>query len=168
MYSLVTGPDDGKFAILLTKQYQLKGFDFTEQVAAAFARAAVTGGVSNVAAELCAEWKNRMGAWLPPVAVHDLVEDLCKRNDLEPAVNMLETVSKKGTIAKSATIDLLLSAISQHEKAALWNPSVLSSAAKMIPSADLEDLKAKYPTPKAADPPVAESETAVEASAAKE
>ena len=157
-------PEDGKYAIKLTNYYQKKGLDFNEHLASYFVKACITGDQTKEAAELCSIYKNRMGAWLPPSSLGELVKVLCEKNEIEIAVKMFATISQKGVIANPETFELMFTkALESEDKAFELHSKLVAAAQKMVADNIFQDLQAKFPAPPApVVVAVVEEEAAVE------
>jgi len=148
LYGLIDGPETGKYAIKMTNYYQKKGLDFTEQLAYSFVKASILGEQSKEAAAVCAEYSNRIGAWLTPKPISLLVDNLCEKNEVGLAVEVLATISVKGTICSPAVFEQLFPLVlANEEKASEYYKKLVRAADKMISKDDVASLQTKYPAP---------------------
>lgn len=146
LFSMVKGPEDGKFVILMTKYYQKRGLDFSEQIASSFVKASIIGEKSKEAAELCAVYRYRIGAWLAPKSLDALVTDLCSKNEFDLVLTMMENLSRKGVVANISTFETLLElrSQSQHENPEDLDIRVTMTASKMLSPMNFEEISRKY------------------------
>jgi hypothetical protein len=130
------------------RMWQKKGQDFSEDVASHFVRACLRAENPKIAAEICAKYKYRIGAWLTPKPMTPLVEELVKKNEIEVLISMFITISLKGVIATKESFSLLFDAMSADKKYEEHHAAMMTAASRMLSAEDYAIIAEKYSPPK--------------------
>jgi hypothetical protein len=151
-------PNHVKYARYAVSLYQEKGQDFSEEVGSHFVHACLRGNSPDVAAEVMAKYKNRIGAWVTLKPLLALTEKLCEANKFELLVNMLTVVSTKGARSSKETFEKVLHSLPRGESASTegydaLHAKVIEAATKMISKEDVDALIQQFPAPTPASVP---------------
>lgn len=125
--------------------------DFDENVASKFVNTLLAYKESVLASQVLGDMLStyfyRIGAWITPNDLHQVIQRLVADNHIELAVSTVSTVSRKGVRANEETLEVLFSALKNESFERKVHERLHNAASRCVGESTFNSFAAKYPIP---------------------